>query len=268
MDATHLQVAIDAARVAAEILVGYQQKFSIREKSFKDFVTDADLASQRAIFEILQQAFSDELMMGEEEGHDQPPTNADGVIPDVPIWVVDPLDGTLNYMHRLQNYCVSIGLVYRGQVQLGVIADPVCDELFTCKRGDGAFVSKLDGSHRSRLEVSKCGELRNALLACSFPAGVKSDALEVQQFCKVLEQCQALRRLGSCALNLCYVAAGRLDGYWAQSVKSWDMAAGALMVEEAGGLITSTSGDTLDIWNPKFATSATTNLHQQLLQCL
>lgn len=268
MDSKHLSVAIEAAITGADVLQQFQSKFSVREKGSKDFVTDADLQSQKVIFELLRKEFPDEFMMGEEEGHDSAPVNEHGKIVEQPIWVVDPLDGTLNYMHRLQNYCVSIGLVQDGELQVGVVADPVCNELFAARRGEGAFVSKLDGSDRQRLTVSQCDQLQMALLACSFPAGVKSDAIEVRQFCTVLERCQALRRLGSCALNLCYVAAGRLDGYWAQSVKTWDMAAGALIVEEAGGMITAIDGQTLDVWNPKFASSATPTLHQELIQSL
>jgi myo-inositol-1(or 4)-monophosphatase len=268
MDAIHLEVAIDAALAGASELMKRRDSFSFREKGFKDLVTDADLASQQAIFARLAKAFPDEVMMGEEEGFDIAPTDSSGVPVDVPIWIVDPLDGTLNYVHQLQNFCVSIGLAFRNELQVGVVVDPVCDEMFTAIRGEGAWVSRLDGSGRKRIAVSKCEDLSSALLACSFPAGVKSDAIEVQQFCRVLEQCQALRRLGSCALNLCYVAAGRLDGYWAQSVKVWDMAAGALIVREAGGQINSIQGGPLDLWEPKFSSAATRPLQDELIKVL
>lgn len=278
MDSEHLTVAIAAAKAGAAELMAYRGRFSVREKAPKDLVTDADLASQRAVFETLRTAFPDERMMGEEEGHDQPPRDDRGEILDAPIWIVDPLDGTLNYVHSLQSFCVSVGLIYRNQLQVGVIADPVCDEMFTAKLGDGAWVSKLDGSERKRLLVSQCTDIESSLLACSFPAGVKSDALEVRQFCRVLERCQALRRLGSCALNLCYVAAGRLDGYWAQSVKCWDMAAGALIVSEAGGVITDIQPPSmfdpniqeqpLNVWDPKFSAASSTELQGELLAAL
>lgn len=268
MDSEHLRIAIAAAKAGAAELMSYRGRFSVREKAFKDLVTDADLASQHAVFDTLRRAFPNELMMGEEEGHDSPPVDRNGNVVDAPIWIVDPLDGTLNYVHALQSFCVSIGLIYKNQLQVGVILDPVCNELFYARLGEGAWVSNVDGSNPTKLSVSDCTEIGSALLACSFPAGVKSDSLEVQQFCRVLEKCQALRRLGSCALNLCYVAAGRLDGYWAQSVKSWDMAAGALIVSEAGGVITNIQGEPLDVWNPKFSASSTESLQQELLASL
>ncbi len=261
-----LAVAIEAARLGAAQLMHYRDQFSVREKAPKDLVTDADLASQQAVFARLRESFPLHAMVGEEEGQDQPPSDADGrPRSDIPCWIVDPLDGTINYVHHLQSFCVSIALAAEGHLQVGVVLDPVSEELFYATRGGGAFVSRPDGSQVRPLRVSACAQLERALLACSFPAGVRKDAIEVRQFCEVLEACQTLRRLGSCALNLCYLAAGRLDGYWAQSVKSWDMAAGALMVAEAGGLMTNFDGAPVDLWHPVFAATASEQLQQALL---
>lgn len=270
MDRRHIEVAIRAARAGAAELMRYRNDFSVREKAPKDLVTDADLASQKAIFSLLRQEFPDEAVVGEEGGHNRPPAEIaqgrgeEGALR--PCWIVDPLDGTLNYVHRLRHFCVSIGLILGDQLQLGVVLDPLGDELFWAVRGDGAWVSRADGSCREPLQASPCRDIGTAMLACSFAAGVRRDSLEVVQFGEVLEACRSLRRLGSCALNLCYVAAGRLDGYWARSVQSWDVAAGALIVEEAGGVVAPLEGEQLDVWNPKFCAAATVDLQQQILK--
>ena len=268
MDKHHLDIAITAARAGARELMRFRDDFSVREKAPKDLVTDADLASQSAIFEIIREAFPSEILVGEENGFDTKPVSVDNQSPSNPIWIVDPLDGTLNYVHQLQNFCVSIGLVNTKGIQLGVILDPVCDELFIATRGGGAWVSSVDGQNAKRLSVSKCQNIDQALFACSFPAGVKADSIEIREFCQVIEQSQSVRRLGSCALNMCYVAAGRLDGYWARSVKVWDMVAGALMITEAGGVINDLNGKELDIWYPQFAAAATGQLQKELLSAL
>lgn len=270
MDERHVEVAIRAARAGAAELMRCRKDFSVREKAPKDLVTDADLASQRAVFGLLRQEFPDEAMVGEEEGHHCPPAavarlnDRPGTLR--PCWIVDPLDGTLNYVHGLQHFCVSIGLAVGDQPQLGIVLDPLGDELFIATRGGGAWLSRVDGSDRRRLEASGCRDIGKALLACSFAPGARRDSLEVVQFVEVLEACRSLRRLGSCALNLCYVAAGRLDGYWARSVHAWDVAAGALIVEEAGGVIGPLEGARLDLWNPKICAAATSDLQRTMLE--
>lgn len=264
-----MEIAIRAARAGAAELMRCRERFSVREKAPKDLVTDADLASQRAVFGLLREAFPDETIVGEEEGHDRRPTEVApqrGAPAARPCWIVDPLDGTLNYVHRLPHFCVSIGLAVGDRVQLGVVLDPLSDEMFVASRGGGAWLSRADGSGRERLETSGCREIGRALLACSFAPGARRDSLEVVQFGEVLEACRSLRRLGSCALNLCYVAAGRLDGYWARSVHAWDMAAGALIVEEAGGVIGPLEGERLDLWSPKFCAAATSDLQRMILE--
>ncbi len=179
-----------------------------------------------------------------------------------PCWVVDPLDGTVNYVHRLQSFAVSIALYARGKMRLGVIYDPTTDELFTAIDGSGA---KCNGQP---LGVSDCVSIDEALIACSFPAGVRGSDPEVGRFVRVLERCRSLRRLGSCALNMCYVAAGRLDAYWATNVSAWDSAAGTVIAREAGAVLTAYDGSDFDDWNPKFAVSATNPLHQTMVSLL
>lgn len=263
MNQEHLRVAVNAARAGAKELLSRWESRKVSEKAPKDLVTDADLASQKAVREILMGAFEGYAFVGEEEGENDPPEDVRNGSPDAPpCWVVDPLDGTVNYVHRLQSFAVSIGLYQAGKMRLGVVLDPVTDQLFTAIDGEGAH---LNGEP---LRSSDCTDLSDALVACSFPAGVKADSPEVGRFVKVLERCRSLRRLGSCALNMCYVAAGRLDGYWATAVSPWDSAGGTVIAREAGAQLTKYDGDAMDDWNPKFCVSATPKLHQTMIGLL
>jgi len=241
----------------------YRDSRTVSEKAPKDLVTDADLASQKAVRDILMDAFDGYAFVGEEQGETEPPDAVRrGAADAPPCWVVDPLDGTVNYVHQLQSFAVSIGLYQDGKMRLGVILDPVTEELFTAIDGHGAH---LNGEPIRR---SDCVDLSQALVACSFPAGVKADSPEVARFVKILERCRSLRRLGSCALNMCYVAAGRLDGYWATNVCAWDSAAGTVIAREAGAQLTAYDGGPLDDWLPKFCVSASSPLHDSMIELL
>ncbi len=263
MTEKHLRVAIDAARAGAVELMARRDSFVSREKAFKDLVTDADLASQAAIRRILSAEFPDDAFVGEEEGENEPPASVRQGKTDAPAcWVVDPLDGTVNYVHRMPGFAVSIGYYSAGKMMLGVIYDPVSDELFHAVDGRGAF---LNGR---TMRVSSCGDIRDSLIACSFPAGIKGDSPEIGRFARVLEQSQSVRRLGSCALNMCYVADGRLDAYWATNVSPWDSAAGTVIAREAGATLTAYDGSPLNDWQPQFCVSATRTLHQSLLKLI
>lgn len=263
MDQEHLQVAVRAAKAAAVELMARRDNRVVSEKAPRDLVTDADVAAQRAIREILESAYPDYAFVGEEQGENDPPQSVRRGDPDAPpCWVVDPLDGTVNFVHRLQNFAVSIGLWARGQMRMGVIYDPVYEELFTAIDGEAAFCNGRE------MQPSSCQLTDQALVACSFPAGINRHAPEIAQFVKVLESCRSLRRLGSCALNMCYVADGRLDAYWATSVKSWDAAAGIVIARQSGATITACDGGALDPWNPKFCLSATQPLNRQMTELL
>ena len=263
MDQHHLEIAVKAARAGAVELMSRRDKFVVSEKAPKDLVTDADLASQKAVRDVLESSFPGYSFVGEEEGENDPPASVLRGDKDAPpCWVVDPLDGTVNYVHRLQSFAVSIGLYAGGKMRLGVIYDPTIDEIFTAVDGGGAFCN----GHP--ISVSGQSEISDSLVACSFPAGIKAAAPEVGQFVSVLEQCRSLRRLGSCALNMCYVASGRLDGYWATSVSAWDSAAGTVIAREAGATITACDGKPMDDWNPKFVVVGSTALHQTMLNLL
>ncbi len=245
-----------AARAGGEVLRKWQGKITPQEKQPRDLVTEADLESQNVIQTILLDAFPEHQFVGEEDSSPAD-TSKSGY-----RWIVDPLDGTTNYVHQLQTYSVSIALEKDGELLCGTVFDPVVDECYLAEKGKGAT---LNGQ---RLKVSPCKELNQALVAASFSASVPRGSKQVDYFLAVLHECQALRRLGSCALNLCYLAAGRLDGYWATSVNAWDVAAGVLIVREAGGIVTDVDGGPFSLWQPKFATAATPELHKQLVNTL
>jgi myo-inositol-1(or 4)-monophosphatase len=256
----HLDTAVAAAKAGAAELLSRWEHRTVSEKAPKDLVTDADLASQAAVRRVLADAFPGYGFVGEEAGETEPPDAILRGDPDAPpCWVVDPLDGTVNYVHRLQSFAVSIALHVDGKLRLGVVLDPTRDELFTAIDGSGAHVNQR------RMRASRCEQLSAALIACSFRAGVTRDAPEVSQFVRVLERCQSVRRLGSCALNMCYVADGRLDAYWATSVSAWDSAAGAVIAREAGAVLTETDGSEFNEWKPRFCVSATESLHRSLV---
>ena len=237
---TYLEAAVEAARTGAAILEQWRSKFKVREKARADLVTEADVASQVAIKELLLGRFPDHLFVGEEDAvgktieETRPPLDAP------PVWVVDPLDGTVNYVHDVPAYCVSIGLYIAGKPIVGVIYDPRMNELFTAATGRGAF---LNGE---RIHVSPCPTIRDALVSTGFPSNFEAQMRNLEAWKKVTYHAQALRRSGSTALNLAYVAAGRFDGYWAYDNYAWDVMAGAVLVTEAGGIVTAANGGEYD----------------------
>ncbi len=175
-------------------------------------------------------------------------------------WIVDPLDGTTNYVHHIPEFAVSIALERGGDVLVGCVYNPVADECYTAEQGAGAF---LNGR---RLAASRVTELSQAVVAASFPPKIEPGSRPLIDFSRVIVACQSIRRTGSAALNLCYVAAGRFDGYWARETKIWDVAAGSLMIREAGGLITSLDGSPLRLDRPQFIAAGTESLHRQLFE--
>lgn len=253
-----LDCACEAARAAGDVLREMQGAVATREKGPADLVTDADLASQQLIRQILTSNHPEFGFVGEEGTHD----DLKATLMNETCWVVDPLDGTTNYIHGLDNYSVSIALQRNGRVALGVVFDPVRNELFSVVAGQGAELN------HSPLSTSGIERLDRSLIAASFPPKVAPESPEISRFVRMLCRAQAVRRLGSAALNLCYVAAGRLDGYWATSVNAWDVAAGALMVQEAGGTLTQIDGSPLRLDEPRLVAAASRSLHGEMVDLL
>ena len=217
------QVAEIAARAGGEVLRDWQGRFGVSKKGPKDLVTEADFAAQRTIREILLGRFPTHGFIGEEGEAEQAVASL--------RWMVDPLDGTSNYVHGFPAYCVSIGLAVGDTVLVGAIYDPVADECFTAVRGGGA---RLDGV---RLATATPESLADALVAVSFPPHVDAGALAVADFLAIIPEVHSVRRTGSTAINLAYLAAGRLDGFWVRQIACWDVAAGLLVAAEAGAVI-------------------------------
>lgn len=251
----YLPLCEQAARAGAEALLSWIGRFGVQEKGPSDLVTEADFASQEAVRRTVLAAFPEHQFLSE-EGGDRPPFDKGY------CWVVDPLDGTTNYVHGVAHYAVSVALVEDGKPIVGVIFDPVADECFCAQRGAGAW---LNGR---AIRTSGETELSRALVAASFASHVDFPSPEVDQFVAALRNCQAVRRTGSAALNLAYVAAGRFDAFWAQSTKAWDIAAGVLLVEEAGGAVSDLDGGQLRLEAPFPVASATRQLHERFCQLL
>ena len=237
---SYLAVAEEAARRAAGVLKHWQRRFSVREKGRFDLVTEADLASQEAIRLYLHGRFPDHGFLGEEEGHgaNRPGPGAP------PTWIVDPLDGTSNYVHGVPLYCVSIGLMVDGELVVGVVLDPAREELFKAAKGMGAWLGS------TRIQTSVVAKLDQAMLATGFPPDVRGQEKLFDCWRHFSQHSQAIRRTGSTALNLAYVAAGRFDGYWAFDNHVWDVAGGVVLVREAGGKVTNANGSIYDPFTP------------------
>jgi myo-inositol-1(or 4)-monophosphatase len=253
----YLDAACDAARRGAAVLEDWRSRFQVREKARFDLVTDADLASQRTIHAYLHERFPSHGFLGEEEGAGK---NRPG--PDAPpTWIVDPLDGTTNYVHDCPLYCVSIGLQVAGDLVVGVVLDPRHQELFSAAKGHGAF---LNGR---RLQTSQATTLDEALLSTGFPPDLRGQERTLDWWRYFSLRTRSLRRTGSTALNLAYVAAGRFDGYWAFDNHAWDVAGGVVLVREAGGIVTNVDGSPFDPYSPD-GLASNGPLHPVLLEAL
>ena len=248
--ATATEIVLRAGHIQ---LRGQAEGFRVDKKGTIDLVTEIDLECERMCRALLAERFPDHEILAEEFGGSQAPAQSRF------RWIFDPLDGTTNYTHGLPIYCASLGLEIDGERAVGAIYDPSRRELFTAERGQGAY---LNGQ---RLAVSDRAALLDALLVTGFPYDIQQQGTGlVELFGLFLSRARAVRRLGSAALDLCYVAAGRFDGFWEQHLKPWDVAAGALVCEEAGGRVTGMGGEP---FNPMTPHLVATNgaIHDQLL---
>jgi myo-inositol-1(or 4)-monophosphatase len=232
-----LATAIEIVTRAGEIQLERRESgFSVSKKAENDLVTEVDFECERMCRAVLAERFPDHDILAEELGA------GEGARRSRWRWVFDPLDGTTNYAHGLPIFCASLGLEIDGRTEVGAVYDPTRRELFTAERGGGAY---LNGK---RLTVSDTSALVDSLLVTGFPYDVHRHASDlVELFGAFLCRARAVRRLGSAALDLCYVAAGRFEAFWEQHLKPWDVCAGALIVEEAGGRITGTDGSPFEI---------------------
>ena len=228
-----LNIAVKAARRAGSIINRASfdlDKLTIERKAQSDYVTEVDRAAEQAIIQVLKEAYPQHSILAEESGLQD--NNSEYQ------WIIDPLDGTTNFMHGFPQYCVSIALSVRGVVQHGVIFDPVRNDLFTTSKGTGAFLNDR------RIRVSKTLYLKDALLGTGFPYKEFANFDRyIATFKELTQKCSGVRRPGAAALDLAYVAAGRFDGFWEMGLSPWDVAAGGLLVQEAGGLIADFNGE-------------------------
>lgn len=248
-------VCEDAVHRAGAVLLERLGKVKFREKARSDLVTEADFASQEVVRQTIAAAFPDHTILGEE---DVPGTAAPAGASEY-RWIVDPLDGTTNYVHQVPFFSVSLALERQGELLVGAVYNPVSDECFLATAGQGAF---LNGT---RLRTSEVTALENAMVSMGFPATVTPDSPDLRLFNEAVYHCQSMRRTGSAALNLAYVAAGRFDAAWAYATKIWDIAAGLLLIQEAGGVATNFSGNKLRLEHTPVIAAANPTLHAVLM---
>ena len=222
-----LNIAIRAARSAGELILRSADnvgRLQIDQKGKNDYASEVDRMAEREIINIIKAAYPEHAILAEESGIHKGNDF---------VWVIDPLDGTTNFLHGFPQYAVSIALKHKGKLEVGVVYDPLRDELFTAKRGGGAMLNNR------RLRVTNQTSLKGALIGTGFP--FKTDKhldAYLGMFRALTTDCAGIRRAGAAALDLAYVAAGRLDGFWEIGIMEWDMAAGILLIKEAGGVIT------------------------------
>lgn len=244
------------ARQAGELLRdGYEREHQIRYKGVTDLVTEVDEQSEAFLLGEIRKRFDGHRILSEEIGE------VDGR--EEHLWYIDPLDGTVNYAHGVPIFSVSIAYAHRGSLLLGAVYDPLREEMFLAERGRGAW---LNGRP---IRVSSTQELQHSLLVTGFPYDAwNTEHNNFEYFVRFAKRSQGVRRLGSAALDLCYVAAGRFDGYWELSLKPWDAAAGALIAEEAGAKVSRADGSDDYLRSPLSILAAPPVLHAQILAVL
>ncbi|WP_211441618.1 inositol monophosphatase family protein [Collimonas humicola] len=233
-----LNTAIKAARRGAAVISRASfdlDLLKVTKKQHNDFVTEVDQAAEAAIIDVLKNAYPDHAILAEESG-----ASANLHDDNENVWIIDPLDGTTNFIHGFPQYCVSIALQHRGQITQAVVYDPTRNDLFTATKGSGAYLND------KRIRVGKRDKIADALIGTGFPfretEGPVMDEY-IKMFRVMTQNCAGLRRPGSAALDLAYLAAGRLDGFFEKGLKPWDIAAGSLLISESGGIIGDFTGE-------------------------
>ncbi len=251
-----LTTAIEAVVRAGDLqMARFGHDIQIAKKGTIDLVTEVDVEVERMFRDLIAERFPDHQILAEEFGGAK-------TVPDGPCWVFDPIDGTSNYAHGLPIFCSSLALEIAGVPELAAVYDPNREELFTAERGGGAF---LNGRP---LRVSRAAQMVEAMLVTGFPYDVHARVDEiVGLFAAFVGQARAVRRLGSAAIDLCWVAAGRMDGFWESDLKPWDIAGGALIVEEAGGWVTRMDGSAF-VSRAGDVLASNGHLHQAMLQVI
>jgi len=252
-----LNIAVRAARKAGSIINRAAlggEGLKIKAKQANDFVTQIDQAAEEAIIGIVRHAYPEHGFLAEESGRTEGKAEY--------VWIIDPLDGTTNFIHGFPQYCVSIGVQHRGSLTHAVIYDPNRNELFTATKGGGAFLNDR------RIRVSKCLKLQDALVGTGFPFRELGRVdLYLKQLRDLMSNSSGVRRAGAAALDLAYVACGRLDAFWELGLSPWDMAAGALLIQEAGGLVGDLKGES-DYLDRGEIVAASPKIFPALLQSL
>jgi len=240
-----LNFAIQVAREAGGVLIDRLGSAQVSNKGDIDLVTEADLASEELIIERIRSHYPQHRILAEESGEAVIVGSGDSDWK----WIIDPLDGTTNYAHGYPCFCVSIAVERAGSIEIGVVYDPLRAEMFAAERGHGATLNER------RIRVSTVEDLNRAMVCTGFPYNVRERPDFAREFANFTMQAQAVRRDGSAALDLAYVACGRFDGFWEDGLNPWDTAAGLLLIEEAGGRVTDFHDEPLDIYTKKVLAS-------------
>jgi len=251
------QVMFEAADEAAKILVNlFGTDLEIgRKRSYNDLVTEADKKSEARITEVINSYFPEHNLLGEEGGS----LNRESDY----VWIVDPVDGTVNYAHSLPIFCVSIALEIKGEVAMGGVLSPLLNEKFWAVKGEGAY---LNGK---RIHVSEIESLKDGMLVTGFPYAAKENADHcLDHFINFVREGLPVRRLGSAAMDICYLACGRFDGFWEVDLNPWDVAAAYLILVEAGGKVTDFFGNNYSIYNKQILASNGRKIHDEMIKVL
>mgnify|MGYP003423210125 CR=1 FL=1 len=251
------EIMFKAAEAAAEIQIEYFEKdFEIgRKKDYSDLVTEVDKKCEAKIIEIIHNTFPGHNVLGEEGGDQHKKSDY--------VWIVDPIDGTVNYAHSVPIFCVSIAVEYKGEVILGVVQSPKTREKFHAEKGKGAFLND------KKISVSDIDLLKDSLLVTGFPYGSKDNYDHcIDHFVNFIRLGLPIRRLGSAALDICYLAAGRFEGFWEVNLNAWDVAAGYLILLEAGGKVTNFEGGQYSVYDKQILASNGRTVHNEMIEVL